>query len=81
MTEEGRVACEKEQQFMVKALEYLLTRRRGNPEDASMAMARCLLILTDFRTLHHKDYLDYEFVSKEYPRVHFPKLLLEFYQR
>ena len=32
-----------------------------------------------FRTLHQKDFLDYEFVTKEYPRVYFPNLLLEFY--
>ena len=75
----GKKICDREQQFMVKVLEYLLHQRRASSHEASMVMAKCILLLTDFRTLHQKDFLDYEFVTKEYPRVYFPNLLLEFY--
>ena len=79
ITDKGKLICDREQQFMVKVLEYLLHQSRGSPHEASMAMAKCILLLADFRTLHEQDFLDFKFVTKEYPRVYFPNLLLEFY--
>ena len=79
VTMKGKKICDREQEFMTKILEYLLHQSRASSHEASMVMAKCILLLADFRTLHQKDFLDYEFVTKEYPRVYFPNLLLEFY--